>query len=379
MAIEVKINGKIVLNVVGMSIRSSISTISNSFSLLLSPGKNASQTQSNLNFKAGETAEVVIDGTPVINGFVDAVGVSFSADSHSIELTGRDRTADFIDSSVSELTLEGPLGFEDLLRTVLDGMGLNAIQIINLLPSGTDLTIRATKNIVSEIGQTGFDFIDQFARLKQVLLRGDGAGNIQMTRGGGDQRITTALVNVPGRPENNILSGSFLQSHADRFNKYTVRSQEDFSSEGFDLDVDEAVSNAGEGLDAEIRATRNLVFESEENSTSEEAAERAKWEANLRRARATKFVAVVPGYSVRQTDALGTSQILWQPNAKVPLVDVFSNIASQMLISDVNYRLSQSSGSTTEITLVPPDAYTIQASRDAAEARNSLIGKEDDE
>ena len=377
MGIEVQINGNIILNVIGMSVRSSLSTISNSFTLLLSSGKNANQKDSNLNFKPGETATIQIDGTSVINGFVDAVRVDYSTDSHEIELTGRDRTADFIDSSVAETVIEGSIEFEELLRTVLDAMGLQSIGITNIIPSSADLLIRENKNISSEIGQTGFEFIDSFARLKQVLMLGDGRGNILLTRGGGDLAIKTALVNIPGIEENNIISGRFIQSHVNRFNKYIVRSQEDFSSLNFDLDVGEAVDNSGEAVDGDIRVGRNIVFEAEENSTSEECANRAAWESDLARARETKFAAIVVGYSVNQIDALGTSTILWQPNSRVPVVDVFCNIKSIMLIESVHYQLSQIRGSTTEITLVPPDSYSILAQRDAVEARINLIGKED--
>jgi len=196
MGIEVQINGKVILNVVELSIKSSLSTISNSFALLVSPGRNATDKKSNLDFKPGETAVIKIDDISVINGFIDIVRVAYDSKRHEIELTGRDLTADFIDSSIAETNIEGSIEFEELLRTVLDSMSLQSIGITNLIPLSADLLIREDKNISSEIGQTGFEFIDQFARLKQVLLKGDGAGNIQMTRGGGDQSIKTALVNV---------------------------------------------------------------------------------------------------------------------------------------------------------------------------------------
>lgn len=377
MGIEVQIAGKVILNVIGMSIRSSLSTISNEFTLLISSGKNSIEIESNLDYKPGEAAAIQIDGTSVINGFIDTIRVSYGPGKHRIELSGRDRTADFIDSSVVETNIEGSIQFEKLLRTVLDGMGLQSIGITNLMPASADLLIRENKNISSEIGQTGFEFIDQFARLKQVLLKGDGAGNIQMTRGGGDFTIKTALVNIPGQKENNIIRGEFIQSNVNRFNTYTVRSQEDFSALNFDLDVGNSVGNSGIATDSKIRTSRNIVFEAEENSTSKECADRATWESDIARAKGTKFAAVVIGYSVITTDALGTLRVLWQPNATVPIVDVFSNIRSIMLIESVHYQLSRSLGSITEIILVPPDSYTILAERDASEARINLIGKED--
>ncbi len=379
MAIEIRINGDSVLNIIGLSIRSSLTTLSNSFSILVGPDENATQQKSNLNFKPGETALIKINDTTVINGFVDAIRNSYTGVQHQIEITGRDRTADFIDSSVAEINITDAIQFEKLLRITLDTMGLSSIGIVNLIPTSADLLIRETKNISSEIGQTGFEFIDQFARLKQVLLKGGGSGNIQMTRGAGDQIITAPLVNLPGRLENNVLSGSFLQSNAGRFNKYSVRAQEDFSSEDFDLEASESVANNGQAIDSDIRTGRNFIFEAEENSTSEECTNRAAWESDIRRAKGTALTLKVAGHTVTQTvPGFGETTILWEPNARVPVVDIFSSINAIMLIESVHYQLSQAEGSTTEIALVPQDSYLILAEKDAAEARTSIMGKEDE-
>jgi len=264
-------------------------------------------------------------------------------------------------------------------------MSLQDIEIVNLIPVKADLLIRKDKNIVAEVGQTGFDFIEQFARLKQVLLRGDGAGNIQMTRGGGDRYIRVALINIPGFAGNNIISGEFVQSHAQRFNNYTVKAQEDFSSPDFEADVAAVIGNTGTAIDTDVRSGRNLVFEAEENSTSAECIKRAAWESDLRRAKGTKLAYIILGHTATYTEpedvegfGFGKTTVLWEPNSLVNVADVFANVQAVMLIESVRYEISPPGGNTTELVLVPKDSYTIQASRDAVEARNSLIGNQDE-
>ena len=380
MGIEVRINKKIILNLLSVTVNSSISALSNAFAVTVSVGKTTVVGRSNLDFKPGEEAVITINDSPVVNGFVDEVNVFYLKDGHEIQLRGRSRTADFIDSSVAEVDIETQSGidFDKLLRQVLDGMGLNDIQIINLLPTSADIKIREVKNISSEIGQSGFDFIDPFARLKKILLSDDGNGNILMTQGSGNPIRDIALINVSGTEKSNIISGRFSYSHTNRFNKYSVRSQEDFSAPDFDLDPADSVDNSGEATDPNIRSTRRFTFESEENSTSKECADRAAWESNLRAAQSVTFIALVLGHTVQQTDSFGTSSLLWGVNSKIRVVDIFSNINSFMLIQSIEFQFSLASGSRTEITLVPPDSYAIQASRDAKDAALFLIGKPDE-
>jgi len=379
MSIEIRIAGNLILNVKSLVVHSSMTTLSNSFTLMTSLTQNATTAaEGSLVFQPGDTVEIKIESIPVLTGFVDAVRVTYTKGVHNIEVVGRDKIADFIDSSVPQINIEGAIEFETLLRTTLDTMGLQEIAITNLIPATSDLLIRADKNIASEVGQTGADFIDQFARLKQVLLKGDGSGNIQMTRGGGDQYIRVTLANVPGFDHNNIIKGQFVLSHTNRYNSYTVRSQEDFSAD-FDLDVSEGVGNSGTAVDNAIRVGRSLVFEAEENSTTQECKNRSAWESDLRRAKGTQFIVTILGHTATYTDpGFGETTVLWSPNSLVRVADVFANIQALMLIESVRYQISEDEGTTTEMTLVPRDSYTVSAQRDAADARVSLIGDDDE-
>lgn len=379
MAMELYINDKKIENIDAFEVRSSVTTICNSFSVLVTTGINTIRFDetSFLKFKEGEKAEIKIDDVPVVNGFIDLIEVDYDSTTHNIRIFGRDRTADFVDSSVGPLNIEGPIELESFLRLVLDSMNLNEIEIINLLPANADTEIRVTKNLSSEIGQTGFEFVNEFAKLKQVLLRGDGKGNILMTRGGGDQRIFANLINLPGDTRNNIITGKYSASTFDRYNSYTFVSQEDYSA--VQADPEDGTNNSGVAIDTAIRSTRTIIIEAEENSTSEECAKRAAWEANIQRSRAKDAEIKVSGHSVFETGPLSSGKsTLWEINSIVGVVDILLNIDSKMLIESIIYKLSLSEGSITELVLVPPDSYLIEASRSAQEARTSLIGKEDD-
>ena len=87
---------------------------------------------------------------------------------------------------------------------------------------------------------------------------------------------------------------------------------------------------------------------------------RAKWEANVRKTRGRQYSVTVVGFR-NQTKAL------WKVNTLVSVVDEFAGINSQMLINSVDFSFSLDSGSTTSMTLVPSNAYTIDLSEPKTE------------
>ena len=371
MAIDVFIKNRKILNIIEYSVSSSLTTISNSFSLSVSPTGAKANGQSELDYNPGESIEIYLDGVQVIEGFIDEVEVTFDSRAHNIVLRGRDQTADFIDSSVPGIDIEKfeenrELFFKVFLRYVLDQMGLSHIGIVDRVHNTVDTCINNGKNISTEVGQTGFEFVDPYAQLKQILLRGDGKGNIILSSGNFTNRLhKSVLINL--REEglatfrnlrNNIVSGSFTKSQTERFNTYTIRSQEDLSST--DKPPSEAVNNSGSATDSEIRKTRRLTFETEENSTPRESNDRAAWESNIRRAQGKTFTLVTPGHSVAEDGEI----ILWAPYSLVGVKETFSNIDAIMLIESVEYSLSLNGGTTTQITLVPKDSYLLQAERE---------------
>ncbi len=356
--IELELGGKRFSGFIAASVSRSVTTLAGSFNIALT-----TQQSRSFPFKLGSAAKIFVDGFQVIEGFVETIDVDYDAESHSIDVGGRDRTADFIDSSVGVVAgLKPGVSLERLIRLTLDSMGLTDIQVIsNIVVEPFD-----EFELAPEIDQTGAEFIEPFTRARTVLATTDGTGNIVLTRAGSDAAPGT-IRNKTGGKNNTVLAGSLSLDTTERFGAYTVKSQDVFSRETGGFDLDAAIDIVGTATDSEIRSTRRITIEAEENLiTVFDVESRAKWEANIRRAKGTQAEFAVQGY--------GVGGDLWKPNQRVAVDDDLLDITATMLIESVSYELSLASGSITRLVCVPPDSYQVTAERDAVAARLEILG-----
>lgn len=363
--ITLEVNGASFNGFTDITVSRSIETMASTFNFTATINN-----QSTFPIKVNDACKVVIGKVFVINGFVEAVSVNYSPSSHAIQISGRDRTADVIDSSVvGNVSFIAPIAFEQVIRNVLDNLGLKNIKVLN---QAGDIAIFTEGEIISgEIGMSAFDFIEEYARKRQVLLTTDGAGNILLTRGSG-QVITTMLLNQLGGDRNNIKSSTTNYDNSQRYNSYTVESQINLSGEfSGEVDINTAVDQQGVApIDSEIRATRQLVINAEVSSDIQTATERANWEANIRRARSFTYNVKVQGFFAEE------DKRLWQPNFLVKVIDDFASINAFLLIKNVTYNFSNDGGSTTSIDFVVKDAYTLQALQDKLDQQANELGED---
>ena len=131
-----------------------------------------------LPFKGNEPCRVLIDDIPLITGYIESVDYSYDTNSHEVEISGRDKTADIIDSSiVGNIELNSP-SLETIVKAVLSGLNLD-ITIIN---QAGDIEPEKDELVSAEVGENAFDFIEKYARKRGVLLSTNGDGNIVFTR-----------------------------------------------------------------------------------------------------------------------------------------------------------------------------------------------------
>lgn len=351
-----------------ITITRNIETISGSFAF--------GATSSGLNvfpIKAAEPCKVWVGTTMVINGYVDAVNVSYDATSHAIHITGRDRTADFVDSTISSDSIKEFEGMEliPIIETVLENHNASYIKVINqagdIEPEHPDKA--PSSNAISE---TIFAFWETYARKRQVLLTTDGLGNIVLARAATDTS-TTILENIINGTANNIKSATVNYDYTKRFNKYTLQSgqnptnhdvnysgtseasTEDAVGTDYSGVLSSVAEQTGEFSDPEIRNTRTTEIIAKTTDNTVNLDDLAEWTANLARARSREYSAVVVGYF---QDAAQT--MVWKPNILVKVVDNFAKIDATLLIKSVEYKLSLDNGSTTTICLVDSDSYTLQ-------------------
>jgi prophage tail gpP-like protein len=351
-----------------ISVLRSVGAISGSFSFTATSSKKIS-----LPIQMGQSCRVLINETPVINGYVEAVNIDYDANTHNIGISGRDKTMDVIDSSTVIKELSGTLSLKQVIRQILDGNGLQNIGITNLVSGLKSFNSGDIES--AEVGETVFEYIDKYARKRQVLLTGDGDGNIVITRSGTTNAITS-LLNVINGTNNNILSASASYAETNLFNKYTVRSQQNpvaLKNSG-SISTANLVSQSGTATDNEVRATRILEVRPSQSGSSKDSKEFALWLKNINRGKSFNYTAVIQGYyqDLDQTK-------LWIPNEIVSIKDDFIGMSSQlnaeMLIDTVEYKLSNTEGSTTVITCVDKNAYTLEAKANIRDARANDLGK----
>lgn len=290
----------------------------------------------------GDSCEVLLGSAPLITGTIDTRRVSYDANEHTIEVSGRDAAGALVDCSVY---LERP-GVKpawefkqiDVLTFAKKICAQFSVQVS--LQAGQVVSPIAKLSI--DPGDTAFNAIESACRLVGLLPISDGRGGVVLTQSGAS-RCTTAL-----EEGKNILSASAEYNHASKFHRYVVLGQR----RGGDPEYGETVAAVkGEATDETVsRTERVLVVRPEGNVTAASAAKRAQWEASVRSARASTVTVTVQGWTQE-------SGALWPINSTVQIKSPLLGVDGSMLITQVTNTLSVTEGSKTELVLKGPRSY----------------------
>lgn len=285
--------------------------------------------------RPGDTCEVRLGGETVITGYVDAWQPSFSAQTHTISVQGRDKSADVVDCSA--------------VHKPDEWRNITVLRLGNILAAPFGISVRADTDVGAPIplvklqhGETALEALLRYARMRKLLVMPDGKGALILTRTGNSR---AAVELVQGQ---NILEASGSLDWSERYSQYIVKGQGVFSLE-----------SDGEG-EAHVYATvsdpgmpryRPLIIQADECGNSPAAAkDRATWEANTRLGRATQATLTVRGW--RQTPG----GVLWQPNMLVTVRAPWLRLNGDMLIHQVTFRKGES-GTTAQLEIASPQAY----------------------
>lgn len=362
--IELVVNSQTYTNFENIEVKSSLTTIGRSF--VFRAYSNAKQA---FPFSVNDPCQVKIDGVLVLTGFVEITEATYTHKSHAILISGRSKTADVIDSSLGgDLEFKGSQSLKSLIEATLSKANITGINVIDSVRDLDDFPVTELES--PSTGTTVFAFIERFCRKRQVLVTTNGAGDIVIARGE-DQQERFTLLNTFATPDtNNILTGSVTVDASKRFRKYVVHSGGNPAGGGLILgpegdavevnkivtaSVGEAEDRGGDIYVPVVRTSRQMHIVSETASTNEICKDRAEWQANINRVKSFKYKVTVQGFTNELTGNV------WEPNFLVKVIDVFANVNGQYLIESVAYRVSATKGSTTELTLVIPDAYKVIA------------------
>jgi prophage tail gpP-like protein len=317
--------------------------------------------------RPGAPCSILLDGELVLTGYIDTYGPRFDAHSHGVELRGRSRTADLVDSAA-----------------IVPGGQFKQLSLVEIaerlaLPFGIPVDALAAiggplADVQIQQGETVYAVLERLCRMQGLLVSDGPEGLLALTRVG-SRSAAGALVQGE-----NILGASAELDASQRFSQYIVKGQRANTDDRVDrpaaapTDGDGSSGSAagdtvraciGAALDAVIGRYRPWLLTAETQADDAMCQRRAAWEARRRAGHATRASVVVAGW--RQVPG----GPLWDVNLLVPVVSPWLGINRVLLVSTVEFR-KDDSGSTTRLELTLPDAYATEG--DAIPGAESASG-----
>lgn len=356
--LSIRINGIPYVNFTEASVSASVTAMARGFSFVSTADEN-----SDFPIKIGDHVIITADGTQIIDGFIESLEVNYNEFSHDIRVNGRSYLADFVDSTVPTQFEKSGTSLQAIAANLLSSIGISANienQAGSIRDFGSDITS-------AEPCQNALEFLESYSRKRQILLTSDGARTMIFARAG-TANAPSELKNVRGARDNNIIEATLSIDYANRFNRYTVKSQLNTSTDNFSYTPKETVEQEGVAIDDEIERTcRKIEINAEQSSDSFTAADRAVWEKNIRIGNAWNYTATVVGNSVNGA--------LWLPNTLVKVTDQFCGIDSKtLLIRDVQYDFDANRGSRTRMNIIKRKALTLEVEQSARQANTKKEG-----
>lgn len=350
---ELKVNGAFYGGWTRLAITRSIEQIAGTFDLEVTerwPGVDLARP-----IKPGETCQVLLNGQPVITGHVDEIEPSISVDSHSLRISGRDKTGDLVDCSAIYKTGQwGNVKIDGIAHDLLRPFGIKTVV-------ETDVGSAFGSYKIQE-GETVFECLDRAARMKALLLTSNAEGDLVITRAGKEV--------VPARltEDDNILNAGAQFSWKERFSSYKIKGQDRGSDERSGVAVAHVTS---EVTDDVINRYRPLIVLSESHDHGATLRDRAEWERNVRFGRANRGTITVQGWRMADGE-------LWQPNKLVRCVVPSLYLDADMLIVGCAYTLDEG-GTRTTLTICRRQAFELFSGIGKSKLNKKLNDKEEKE
>lgn len=336
--IALQVGGKEYNQFKQIKVTRSLDAVSGSFSF-----QAANKRISDFPFKIFDVANVVVNGFKSINGFIYKIKPTYSEKSHTVDVSGFDKTRDLVDIKVfKNVAYNTPISLQKLaINTITD----HDIFGMSVLDRANVEKFKEGELLAGETGESLFSFIERHARKRNVILSNDGDGRLVLYRNSGNA-IGATLTNIFNEPQNsNIISASANYDYTQRFDRVIVASQEEGN--------DDVRGEARDDKIARVRGARTHVVVSETVQDIKACEELAKWEVNKRRSDSITYNCSVQGF-------WATPTAIWEPNQLVDIVDQYADINSRMLLRSVDYTFSEN-GSIAQLSFVSPDSYSLQA------------------
>ncbi len=290
----------------------------------------------------GQPCQVLLGADVVITGYVDRFAPSISARGHQIRVSGRGACCDLVDCSA-----EWPGGqingtnALDVAQKLAQPYGIRAALASGISAGGNIPQF----NLI--LGETAWEVIERVCRYRALLAYELADGSLLLNQVGTDAHSSGFALGQ------NVQQASVQYSMDQRYSDYVafIQSVEQFG--------DSAAGTVDPNQIVRIRDTTvprhrqmDIIAEAAAGGV-DIAAVRAQWEMGRRWGRS--FVCSLTTDSWRDS-----SGQLWQPNWLVDLdLPQLKLPRQRWVISEVSYQLGQS-GTTAQLTMMPPAAFQPQ-------------------
>lgn len=287
------------------------------------------------NLMPGQAVSITANGDVVLVGHIEGMSPSYSATEHKVEIQGRSKSGDTVDSSAMHDTSE----FKN--KTILQVAQELDKQGVGFSTDVSDLQKLPIFRI--NTGETIFQAVERIARKQQLLLVGQADGSIKIQKGG-KERVHAAL--IEGK---NILGASAQFGDAGRHSKYHVKGQRAYGGL-----KNNSIRVTGEAEDGGVKRNRPKVIIPETDvADKKDASKRAKHHADRAQGEGVRASVKCQGWRC-------SNGILWKPNTLVTVISPMLHLSMDMLIETVSLA-QDSSGSFSQLSLVHPKALGSDA------------------
>lgn len=336
--VVLKFNDKQISGWDSVRITRGIERCPNDFELTLT--QRDGEDLSTVDVRPGQPCQLLIGDSVIITGYVDRYKPTITPTSHSIRVSGRGKCQDLVDCSAiyeqgAFLNMTLPQIAQALTKPF--GIGVN-------WTSGLDEVLPSAALMY---GETPMQIIDRIAKYERVLTYESEYGALNLLRAGIGRMSSGVQEGV------NVQEASVEFSMDGRFSEYmgfytAIDVFGDVPGHFASMQVAEPQKDPG------VTRYRPMVLVAEQGDALQRILkERMVWECNRRIGRSSVLRVTVDSWR----DAAGN---LWAPNFRIAVNLLRLHIKSaDWLIGEVTYSVDNNGGTRAELTIMPPDAYSV--------------------
>ena len=300
----------------------------------VSATRQAGENDLTASINVGDAATVRIGDDTVITGWITSKNTEYSATSVNVSVTIKSKTIDLEECSIP---VDKPHQWGTAVKLNQLVQQLAALYGVSCVFAQDNGTCTFQLDMNSTVG----DAIVKLLRDKSLLVSDDAEGRLVIAKAGGAGHAASGL-----QTGVNVLSSSRQQDAGNIFRTYAVLGQ----STNPDSNISGGNSLKGTATNSAVR-NRTKVWVESGNRTQRDLNSRAQNLMFNAIGNADKLSYEVQGW--RQSDGS-----LWRVNQLVKVDDEYFNVHQDLLVSRVSMSIG-SSGTTTELDVIAPDAFLV--------------------